>query len=196
MLFSAKNRVGTAVALWMVLAGAAWGARAALELPWRLNVSPVVALEAAFGFCALVVCDGLVHGALLLLFGERYRARWLALAEFFRPQGAWEIAAGGLLAGGGEEPFFRGVLLQGLMSRAELGPAGAVGLSALLFGALHTVRDRRVAPFALWAALQGVLLGSLYVTTGSLAATMLVHAAHDVTGFCLFALARRREKGG
>jgi membrane protease YdiL (CAAX protease family) len=184
------------VALWVVLAGAAWAAKELLGLSWRLTVSPVVALQAALGFGALVLCDGLVHGALLLLFGDRYRARWLALAEFFRPQGAWEIAAGGLLAGGGEELFFRGVLLQGLMSRAELGPVAAIGLSALLFGALHTVRDRRVAPFALWAVLQGVLLGSLYVASGSLAATMLVHAAHDVTGFCLFALARRREKGG
>src|SRR5204863_5453865 len=117
------------------------------------------------------------------------------LEAFFGPQGPWEIAAGGLLAGVGEEPFFRGALLQGLMSRAGAGPVAAVGLSALVFGALHTVRDRRLAPFALWGVLQGVLLGSLYVATGSLVVTMLVHAAHDVTGFCIFAWERRRSEG-
>jgi membrane protease YdiL (CAAX protease family) len=196
MLFSAKNRVGAALALWVALAGAALGARAALGLTWRLHLSPAVVRAAVLGFGAILACDGLVHGALLLLFGERYRTRYRALADYFRPQGPLEIGAGGLLAGGGEEPFFRGVLLQGLMSCAGLGPAAAIGLSALIFGALHTARDPRVAPFALWAGLQGILLGSLYVATGSLLATMLVHAAHDVTGFCLFAWQRGKERSG
>jgi membrane protease YdiL (CAAX protease family) len=130
---------------------------------------------------------------LTLIFGSRYRTCYRALADYFRRQGPLEIAAGGLLAGGGEELFFRGVLLEGLMSRAGLAPAGAIGLSAALFGTLHLIPDRRLAPFALWAAGQGVILGTLYVATGSVLVPMVVHAIHDSIGFGLLAWQRRSE---
>src|SRR4051812_33541503 len=85
---------------------------------------------------------------------------------------------------------FRGRRWGGLFSP----PGAAIGISALLFGAMHGMREPPLRLFAVWGALQGLLLGALYVATGSLLVTMLVHGAHDMTGFTLFAWERRSGK--
>jgi len=46
--------------------------------------------------------------------------------------------------------------------------------------------------FSLWAFWEGVVLGAIYLYTDSLPVTMAVHAAHDIAGFTLFSLQRRR----
>jgi membrane protease YdiL (CAAX protease family) len=192
MLFSIKNHVvPTLVLLALLVAGCLW-ARAALHLAWRIAPYPGFARDAAIGLGIVLASDALVHGVLSLVGRHRYRASYRALAEFFRPQGPWEIGAGSLLAGG-EELFFRGVLLEGLMTRASLGAAASLIISALLFGALHRLPEARLAPFTLWAIWEGIVLGGVYLAFGSLLVSIVVHAAHDLIGFTLFAWERHFE---
>jgi membrane protease YdiL (CAAX protease family) len=190
MLFSIKNRLAPTLLLLLGLAAGSFLIRAALGLPWRLAPEPGLARHVALGLGAILASDGWVHGSLRFLWRDRYLARYQALADYFRPQGPLEIAAAALLAGG-EELFFRGVILEGLLNRTLLGPLAALALSALAFGALHRIRDPRLAPFALWAVWEGVLLGSVYLAFGSLLVSILVHAAHDLIGFTLLAHQRR-----
>jgi membrane protease YdiL (CAAX protease family) len=193
MLFSVKNRFGPTLLLLLSLAGGSFLTRAALRIPWRLAPYPGLARDAAFGLAAVLVSDGLVHGCLWLLYRDRYLARFRALAQHFRPQGIREIVASGMLAGG-EELFFRGVLLTGLANGVGAGAGAGLAVSALVFGALHVLRDPGLAPFALWAVWEGVLLGAVYLAFGSLLTSVLVHAAHDILGFGLFAMVRRQGR--
>jgi membrane protease YdiL (CAAX protease family) len=193
MLFTIKNRLLPSLLLLAALAACSFLVRAALDLPWHLAPFPGLGRKVALGLGLVIASDGLVHGALQRLFGECYLARYQALADYFRRQGPLEIAGAGLLAGG-EELFFRGALLGGLMSRAGLGPAAAISLSALVFGALHWIRDPRLALFALWAVWEGVLLGGIYLAFGSLLVSLLVHTAHDIIGFTLFAWQRHIQR--
>jgi membrane protease YdiL (CAAX protease family) len=190
MLFSIKNRLAPTLLLLLGLTAGSFQLRTFFGLSWRFAPYPGIARQVVLALGAILASDGLLHGALILLFRGRYLPRYQALAGYFRPQGPLEIAGAGLLAAG-EELFFRGVLLEALMSRAALGPIPALALSALAFGALHRIRDPRLAPFALWAAWEGVLLGSVYLVFGSLLVSLLVHAAHDVIGFTFFAWRRR-----
>jgi membrane protease YdiL (CAAX protease family) len=190
MLFSVKNRLVPTLLLLALFVAGALLARHTLRLTWRLDVYPGLLRQLVIVLGVIAASDALLHGGLWLALRDRYLNQYRALVTYFRPQGPREIAAGGLLAGG-EEMVFRGVLLEGLMSRAEMGPVGAIALSALVFGALHLPGERRLAAFALWAVWEGVLLGGLYVATGSLLLLMLAHALHDVGGFSLFAWQRR-----
>jgi membrane protease YdiL (CAAX protease family) len=193
MLFAVKNRVASALLALALLAGAALAGKLLLGLSWRdrlaeaatVPVFPVLA-GAACGLAVILASDGVVHTLAGALYRERYRESYAALAAYFRGQSVPAIVVGGLTAGLGEEPLFRGVLLEGLVHRAGLSPVPAVALTAALFGALHLLPGRRLAPFALWAALQGVILGTLYLLTGSLLVCVLVHTAHDILGFSIF----------
>jgi membrane protease YdiL (CAAX protease family) len=193
MLFSVKNRWIPTLLLLGVFVAVALPARALLDLPGRLDAQHGLIREALLGLTLILIGDALLHGALQLTLRERYRQAYAALAWYFQPQRPLEIVAAGLLAGGGEELLFRGVLLPVLMERARLGPGTAVSLTAFLFGALHLLPNRRLLLYAVWAVWQGVLLGALYVWTGSLLVPMLVHGAHDTIGFSFFAWERRRS---
>src|SRR5947209_6026572 len=190
MLFSIKNRLVPTLLLLVGLFAGCRMARAALHLAWHIRPYPGILRDAALGLGLVMASDALLHGALRFWFGERYVTRYRALAQYFRRQGPLEMGAGALLAGG-EELFFRGVLLEGLMNRAGLGAGASLGASALAFGALHRLRDRRLAPFALWAVWEGMVLGGLYLVFGSLLVLALVHTLHDLLGFALLARERR-----
>jgi len=73
-----------------------------------------------------------------------------------------------LLAGFGEEIFFRGVLQQ------EAG----LWVASLIFGILHGP-SKGLWPMALWAAVMGALLGLLYEGTGNLVVPAVAHAVYD-----------------
>lgn len=74
-----------------------------------------------------------------------------------------------LMSGIAEEAFFRGVMQ----------PAWGLGLTCLVFGALHT-GNRRLLVMGPWAALAGLVLGWLYVASGTLWCPMLCHAANNL----------------
>ena len=187
MLFALKRSPGPALLLLVVFVVAALAGKSALDLTWRREIGPQAL---GLGILALAASDGLLHGLLTLVLHQRYVSRYRALVEYFRPQGVAAILAGGLLAGG-EELLFRGVFLEGLRTRAGLPDAAAVAVVALVFGLLHTIPDRTLAPFALWAVWEGALLGTVYVLSDSLGTVVVLHALHDVIGFSLFAVQRR-----
>src|SRR4051812_10859698 len=54
--------------------------------------------------CGVMLCsDGLIHGSLWLLLGERYLSRYRQLAGLFRQQSYPALVCGALMAGIGEE---------------------------------------------------------------------------------------------
>lgn len=79
----------------------------------------------------------------------------------------------GLAAGIGEEMLFRGVLQFELASRT--GEMLAVGISSLIFGALHAVTPL----YAFLATLASFYFGWLYLVTGNLAIPIATHAFYD-----------------
>lgn len=193
MLFAVKRQVGPALGALLALLAAALGGGAALGLDGP-RWSAAVPGQAAAALGVLLASDAVLQGALWLGLvppgRARYREGFAALAAYFRGQGPAAMAAGALLAAG-EELFFRGLLVRGLIDRGGLPPAPAVAAAALLFGAAHRLPDRRLRGFALWAVWEGALLGTLYLYTGSLAAVALAHALHDLGGFAALALFRR-----
>lgn len=71
-----------------------------------------------------------------------------------------------------EEIAFRGVILSGL--RKSLGDAGGVLMTAVFFGATHTVLQQSLA-----AAPIGAVLGVIALRTGSLVPCVVFHAAYN-----------------
>ncbi len=78
-----------------------------------------------------------------------------------------------LLAGIGEELFFRG-WLQELLA-GKFGLWAGVLVASLLFGAAHALS----ASYALYASLVGLYLGVLYYVFGNLYVIMTIHALYD-----------------
>ena len=86
----------------------------------------------------------------------------------------------GLVAGVGEEMLFRGILQYELGTR--IGDLQAVGLSSVIFGALHAVTPL----YAGLATVASVYFGFLYLMTGNLAVPIICHAVYDI-GALMFA---------
>ncbi len=99
--------------------------------------------------------------------GEWWRLAGVAIGTFFGM--LWVVAFG-------EELFFRGVIERALLNRRR-SPVLAVGISAVLFGAVHLwfhhFPDWRRA---LVAAVLGIACGVAYLRTGSVRAPMVTHA--------------------
>jgi len=97
------------------------------------------------------------------------------LGGTFKPVlGLLTALALGVAAGLGEEMLFRGVLQFELASRTT-SEILAVGLSSIIFGALHAVTPL----YAILAALASVYFGWLYLVTGNLAIPIATHAFYD-----------------
>jgi membrane protease YdiL (CAAX protease family) len=190
MLNATKRHLRTALPTLLVLVAAAWGLQAALGLkrPWAL--APSQWRDLGLAILVVAASDAVLHLSFRALFGKPYMARYRAFVEFFRTQRAAEIVAGGLQAGG-EELLFRGVLLQWLQTTAQWPAPAAVLAAAIAFGAAHAIPRRPFLPFNFWAVWEGVLLGGVYVLSGSLAVVVILHVLHDIVGFSLFAYQRR-----
>jgi uncharacterized protein len=97
------------------------------------------------------------------------------LGGTWKPRVALAIAmALGMAAGLGEELLFRGVLQYEL--NARFGAALAVGVSSVIFGALHAVTPL----YAALAAIASIYFGALYLVTGNLCVPIACHAVYDV----------------
>ena len=185
MLFRVKRQVATALLTADILAVIA------ILLGFRGPLTPPTIMQVLGGLALILASDAAIHAVLWQRGGEAYRDRWVALAWYFEGQGPAEFVAGGVLAAA-EEMFFRGVLLTGLLAYG-LGPWTAVVVAAVLFAGMHDLETPELRLFTLWAIWEGVLLGSIFVTTRSLPAVMIVHALHDMIGFACFATARSRR---
>jgi membrane protease YdiL (CAAX protease family) len=124
---------------------------------------------------AVLVSDVSLHGLFCLLFGERYRSRYLELAAVFRGQTTAAILAGAAMAGLGEELVFRGLS----------GDSRLLTAAAVAFGLLHHFR-RSLWPFTLWAVWQGLLFAAALWYFRDLSVTMTAHFLHDFSGFLIF----------
>lgn len=191
MIFAIKRRLVPTLALLALLAGVSLALRHFLDYSWNLRWDESTVFQIFASLAVIGASDAILHGGFCLAFKDRYLASYRAIVTYFRMQGRREIAAAGLLAGFGEEMLFRGVVLEGIDNDLGWGPAAGVAVSAVMFGALHWIPQRRLVPFALWAVWEGVLLGGVYVVTGSLLVSMAVHGLHDSVGFTLFAYQRQ-----
>jgi membrane protease YdiL (CAAX protease family) len=93
----------------------------------------------------------------------------------FRDCTVADLALIALLAGLGEELFFRGLLQEALAG--WLGPWPALAVVSLLFGLMHPM----TAAYAVLAFLAGAYLGWAYLASENLLVPILAHALYDFT---------------
>ncbi len=149
----------------------AWWAARVLDLPprwgdpWR---------DALIGG-VVAVALGVVNHLLL----TRAPANWVTegvrgvyretIVPLFHGLSPWGAVVIGAAAGIGEEWLFRGILQ----------PLVGLTAASLLFGAAH-VGSVRMLPFGVWAAVMGLVMGSLAMVTGGLTAPMVAHGVYDM----------------
>ncbi len=187
MLFAVKNYLMPTLLMWVAVVTGSLLAKQALGLTWNLEPGEEFWGQVLVALLLIAGSDVVLFGLLRLIWAERFEERYSRLVWFFSPQKGPQILAGGLLASG-EEWLFRGVILQA--AAAAWGNGVGIAVSAVLFGLTHLLRERGLEPFALWAVWEGVLLGLVYLLTGSLLVAMCVHFLHDIGGFALFAVQR------
>jgi CAAX protease family protein len=189
MLFWAKQTTSRGLVALFFLASAVYGLITATSTP--LVVHPQL-LDAGLGvaiWLGVLTSDLALHALLARCGGAGYEAVGAEFRAYVARMTPAACVVGGLVAGLGEEPLFRGVLLP-LFSA----PSPVIGLlaTAVLFGAAHFIRPS-LRLLAVWAAWQGILLGAAYLLTGSLAAVMLAHFLHDSTAFLALTLGAGRR---
>jgi membrane protease YdiL (CAAX protease family) len=189
MLFWAKKTTARGLLTLLVLVAVTYGLSIAAGVSPTSRLGPLALRLGVVAWLVILASDFVIHTALTWLGGDRYRKFGVEFQGYFDGMTPAACLVGGLVAGLGEEPLFRGVLLP-LFSA----PSPAVGLlvTALLFGAAHFIRPS-LRLLAVWAAWQGVLLGSAFLLTGSLAAVMLAHFLHDTTAFLAITTSRNRS---
>jgi len=191
VLFSVKKSALLSLALTLVFASVSILLKHLLGLDWNPHIGGTAPKQFLLGLGLILASDFSITLLLVTIFHMAFVRLSMELAQYFSPQSVYAILAGGLLAGS-EEMFFRGILLQYMIETLNTGVCYAVIASAVIFGLFHVIRNKRLALFAIWAVWEGVILGAVYVYTDSLPVTMAVHAAHDVLGFALFSIRRRR----
>ncbi len=101
------------------------------------------------------------------------------VAPLFAGRTAGELALVAVLAGIGEEAFFRGVLQTWLDGRFS--GAVAIALAGAVFGAAHWL----TTSYAILAALVGIYLGWLFLGSGNLLVPIVTHALYDFVALCI-----------
>ena len=111
-----------------------------------------------------------------------------AFVPYFAEMPARELCLIGFAAGLGEEMLFRGVIQTAFMNQFDNVPALAIGITAVVFGAMHFV----TLAYAVLATTAGFYLGWLYYVSGQLVLPILVHGLYD--SLALIYLVRRARK--
>jgi membrane protease YdiL (CAAX protease family) len=181
MIFRIKRHWWSALLATGLLISVAWPLGGADRLVGRLGGIPT---NLAAGVCAglgLMALNYAVHQWLRLQFGEAYERRFYAYAmDVIGAMGPVEAVGGGLMAGLGEEPVFRGVVVAAFES-----PTLGVICAAMLFGIAHYLR-REFFWFFVWGISEGLLFGLLYVMTDSVIVPAVAHGLFDTVGFLYF----------
>lgn len=145
--------------------------RRAQALTLGLGIKSVNAPLILWGILLIVVV-GIVIEPLLSLFPDAY----LEQLNKAIGTGGWTILTTVLLAPVMEEVLFRG-LIQGAICKRD-GAVKGILLSALLFGAIHVVPQQAINAFFC-----GIVLGYIYLRTGSLLAVILLHALNNAISY-------------
>ena len=162
-------------------------------LGWLSGCSPLTTIELttmSFGWGVL----GTLPLILFLLLLER--PSWAALVEIrrvvqellvplFDKFSIWQLLCVALLAGIGEELFFRGFIQGGLAILLMQFDVPAASLSALflasaIFGVMHPI----TRTYAVLCMLAGLYLGAIWLWTGNLLVPILIHAIYDFFALC------------
>jgi hypothetical protein len=144
-------------------------------------MSRAIGLGVAAGIgCGLI--NLLVHRSILFCstrgtYAGRFERFAIDVIGRMRPVDA---VAGGVMAGLGEEPLFRGVLVPAFGS-----PAIGVTVAAIVFGLAHYLK-RDYLGFLLWGMCEGVLFGTMFVVTDSIVVPAVAHGIFDTVGFIYF----------
>ena len=139
--------------------------------------SGVLALAATFPIVVFVFWGMRTEFALFARLRELVRE---TIVPLFASCSPLEILLISIMAGIGEEVFFRG-FLQGSLARV-LDPWIALVLVSVLFGLAHFAS----LVYAIVAALIGFYLGTLLLLTGNLFVAILVHALFDFVAILFF----------
>ena len=99
---------------------------------------------------------------------------------------SWVVSA---VAGSGEELVYRGFLLW--YGSGLVGVPAALVIVSLLFGAAHGYQSRWGMVFATFA---GLVLGGIYLASGSLALAMWAHATYNMASFFVGGLIILRDR--
>jgi membrane protease YdiL (CAAX protease family) len=121
----------------------------------------------------MILAGGVVLEPVLALFPDKY----FEMLNKAIGSGGWAILSTVVLAPVCEEMLFRGLILESI--KQKRGATTAVMLSALLFGLAHVP----VLPQMLNAFVMGVVLGYVYVLTGSLVSVIIVHAVNNALSY-------------
>jgi membrane protease YdiL (CAAX protease family) len=123
------------------------------------------------------------------LWGTYRQSADFYLTMVLKPLAVPDVFWLGVLPGLSEELLFRGVMLPAI----GLDPIGIV-LSSLCFGVLH-MTDLRQWPYAVWAALIGVILGFTMVETGNLLIPIVAHVTTNIVSALSWKLATKTRAG-
>ena len=173
MLFLAKlnARVALLVMLALLIVSNLWAGARGFALGDALTVDVLSLVYVALGLTFSASLDSVIYiVAWIVGFSPFLNSFKAGYTRLFAHVGPPAIVAGGLLAGLGEETFFRGVL------QRELGILPV----ALLFALAHA--GRGLTLFTIWAFVKGLVFGALYQISGNLLVPMLVHGIHDSAG--------------
>ena len=138
--------------------------------------SGVLALAATLPLVAFVFWSMRTELAFFARFRKLFRE---TLVPLFASCSLPELLLIAIMAGIGEEVFFRG-LLQGSLGRV-VNPWIALALVSALFGVVHMVS----IGYAIVAGLLGAYLGTLLLLTGNLFVAVAVHALFDFVAILL-----------
>ena len=191
MLFTCKRHLRLTLFLAGIFAAVSWTARDLLGISWSWSFTSRHLIDLAVCLTVVVIQDFAIHAAPWFLVPRLYRPSYRALVEHFRGQRIVHFLASGVLAAA-EELLFRGIVLEGIRQRAELGVGLALAISAALFGLAHVPRPRPLRIFGVFALWEGLVLGAVYIYSGSLLFSMVLHGLHDIAGYSFFALERHR----
>jgi membrane protease YdiL (CAAX protease family) len=132
---------------------------------------------------------GILAGALVILVSQQLTERIPAGARLADALGVLlgrltipECLLLAAVSGAAEEAFFRGLLQ----------PFVGLVAASLIFGAAHFVPRRDLAPWALFAAAAGFVLGGLFELTGNLVAPVVAHATINAVNLRMLS---RRSNG-
>lgn len=148
------------------------GLRGGGKCPFRFTFRWYNASMVLLGL-VLLVATSVVIDPLLNLFPDRY----FEMLNDMIGTGGWAVLLTVLLAPVLEEMLFRGQILEA--ARQRWGPAKAIMISAAVFGLVHfTCPPQMVNAFVM-----GIVMGYIYVLTGSLMPVILIHAANNTIAY-------------
>ena len=166
----------------------AWSLGGLSQIEGRTDsVSRAMGIGTLAGFGCMVF-NFLLDRTFRLAWGHQYVKRFQRFAcDVIGHMGPLDAVAGGIMAGLGEEPIFRGVLLPACGP-----PYVGIVVSAIVFGLFHYLR-REYLEFLVWGMGEGLIFGTLFVMSGSIVIPAVAHGLFDTVWFLYFERLRDRR---